>query len=84
MLWEGWKSKWESTNSSQNVQNKDEKDVPDPTVIIKPVSMQGGLTIEFNQEMIVPKLINYNFYNYAFRFHFYSDIEGTRTRGRVV
>ena len=48
---------------------------------IHPISSDGKVNIEFNQNMIYPKEIKPKYYKFAIRFVKISDVDGSMTVG---
>jgi len=56
--------------------------IPDPKMIINPLTPDGKVTVEFNQDMLAPPTINQNVYKYAFVLALTSDLDDSVTYGR--
>ena len=68
--------------SDSSDSKKEEEIIPDPAMTIGPISSSGELSIDFNQDMIVPDTINVNVYKSVITFPIRSDTDGTLTYGR--
>jgi hypothetical protein len=71
-------------SSGKKSEEKVKKVIPEPSIKFSKVSSTGELVGTFNQKMIFPAKIYPRVYKYIFLFSIISDLDGSKTLGRIV
>ena len=60
------------------------KIIPDPGLELDPITSDGMIKLNFNQEMIAPKYVDADKYSYVFKFSMRSGLDGKITEVKIV